>query len=60
VTATQVFVPLLLEPYDPFGSAKWRPAQIDIKTSDRLYGINSITVLFDETTLARPPNPALP
>jgi hypothetical protein len=60
VTATQVFVPLLLEPYDPFGSAKWRPAQIDLKTSDRLYGINSITVLFDETTLARPPNPALP
>jgi hypothetical protein len=57
VTATTVFVPLVLEPYDPFGSAKWRLAQSDLETGDRLGNINPITVLFEETTLARPPEP---
>jgi hypothetical protein len=57
VTATRVFVPLVLEPYDPFGSAKWRLARSDLETSDRLGDIKLITVLFEETTLARPSEP---
>jgi hypothetical protein len=57
VTATRVFVPLLMFPVEPFTSPKWELARIDLATSDRLVGINPITVLFDETTLARPPEP---
>jgi hypothetical protein len=57
VTATTVFVPLVLEPYDPFGNAKWRLARSERETSDRLGNINPITVLFEETTLARPSEP---
>jgi hypothetical protein len=57
VTATRLFVPLLVLPYDPFGSAKWGLARMDLATSDRLGDISAITALFDETTLARPSEP---
>jgi hypothetical protein len=56
VTATPVFAPLLLVPYD-LPNAKWGLAQSDLQTSDRLGDIRPITVLFDETTLARPSEP---
>jgi hypothetical protein len=57
VTATRIFVPLLLEPYEPFGRTRWRLAETDLETGDGLAGVNEITVLFDETTLARPAEP---
>jgi hypothetical protein len=59
VTASRIFVPLLMFPHDPFGgrNAGWEPARIDLETKDRLVGVNAITTLFDETTLARPPEP---
>jgi hypothetical protein len=56
VSATPVFVPLFLWPYVP-PKSKWGLALSGLETSDRLGGINPITVLFDETTLARPPEP---
>jgi hypothetical protein len=58
VTATRVVVPLLLEVYRPYDIAKWRLAQTSLVTRDRIYGINSITLLFNETTLARPAEPS--
>ena len=59
VTATRMFVPLLVLPHDSFGggNAGWELARMDLATRDRLNGINSITALFNETTLARPPEP---
>jgi len=59
VTATRMVVPLLVFPHDSFGgiNAGWKLARTELATGDRLSGINSITALFDETTLARPPEP---
>ena len=56
VTAEVVFVPLLVMPYD-MPKAKWGLARSEIETSDRLGNTMPITILFDETTLARPPEP---
>jgi hypothetical protein len=58
VTAEAVLVPPLVWPYD-FPTAKWGLALSSLQTSDRLgdTDINPITVLFDETTLARPSEP---
>jgi hypothetical protein len=58
VTAERVVVPLRFELYRPFDIARWRLARTDLATDDRLNGVNSITVLFNETTLARPAGPA--
>jgi hypothetical protein len=59
VTATRMFVPLFVLPHDSFGggNAGWELARMDLATRDRLNGINSITALFNETTLAQPPEP---
>src|SRR5262249_49804081 len=59
VTATRMFVPLLVFPHDSFGgsNAGWKLARTELATGDRFDGVNSITALFDETTLARPPEP---
>ena len=60
VTATRMFVPLFVVPHDSFGgagSAGWKLARMDLVTGDRLLGVNSITVLFNDTTLARPSEP---
>ena len=59
-TATRVVVPLRFELHRPFDIARWRLARTDLATDDRLNGINSITVLFNETTLARPAEPREP
>jgi hypothetical protein len=57
VTATRVFVPLLVFPHDPFDNAGWELAKVGLETRDRLGGVNAIALLFDETTLARPAEP---
>jgi hypothetical protein len=58
VTVTTVSMPLTLELYYPFSvSARWQLARHDLQTSDRFDDINPITVLFEETTLAPPPEP---
>jgi hypothetical protein len=61
VMATPVFVPLVLWPFalipklDFTLASSWRLARSELQTGDR--NIKPITVLFDETTLARPPEP---
>ncbi len=51
-TVETVFVPLLLEPYNLTGKADWRLARSELATSHGDF--KPITVLFEETTLARP------
>ena len=57
VTAEAVFAPLLVMPYN-LPNSKWGLAISEIETSDRLGDTKPITILFDETTLARPSEPA--
>lgn len=54
VKAEPLFMPLLVFPYDPFGSAKWRVARKWLATKGGLLGVSSIAALFEGTTLARP------
>src|SRR5262245_19018704 len=59
VTAEAVLVPPLVLPYN-MPMANWGPPLSPLQTIDRFgdVDINPITVLFDETTLARPSEPA--
>jgi hypothetical protein len=58
VTATRVFMPLLLLPGDVFArSGQWGLARFDVETHDRFWGKKPTTVLFEDTTLARPSGP---
>ena len=51
-----VVVPLALEPNDLLGRPSWRLARTTLQSGD-FAGGEPIKVLFDETTLARPPEP---
>lgn len=57
VTATRLVMPLRFELHRPFDIARWRLARTELATNDRLNGVNSITALFNDTTLARPAEP---
>jgi hypothetical protein len=56
-TVDVVLVPLALEPYDLLGHPSWGLARTTLHTGDDFAGVETIKVLFDETTLARPPEP---
>jgi hypothetical protein len=55
-TVDVVVVPLALEPNDLLGRPSWRLARTSLRSGD-FAGVEPIKVLFDETTLARPPEP---
>jgi hypothetical protein len=59
VLATPVFVPLVLWPFalipNQSWASSWRLVRSELQTGDS--GIKPITVLFEQTTLARPPEP---
>ncbi len=58
VTATRVFMPLLLLPGDVFArNGQWGLARFDVETDDRFWGKKPTTVLFEDTTLAWPSGP---
>jgi hypothetical protein len=56
-TTDVVLVPLALQPYDLLGHPTWGLARTTLHTGDEFTRIDSINVLFDRTTLARPPEP---
>jgi hypothetical protein len=57
LTVDVVLVPLALEPKDLLGRPSWRLARTTLHIGDDFAGVDPIKVLFDETTLARPPEP---
>lgn len=56
-TADVVVAPLLLTPYNLLERPSWGLARTTLITGDRFVGVDTIKVLFDQTTLARPPEP---
>lgn len=56
-TADVVVAPLLLTPSDMLTRSGWELARTTLQAGNGFAGVQPIKVLFDQTTLARPPEP---